>query len=146
MGKASKATAPDKQSIEGYEGAFAEIDDYTIAFEEYSADADLAPLFVGLPDDRCQAPHWGYVIRGKLAYKHGRRHGRGDRRGRGLLRRPRPHPAPLRGHRGRRVQPDRRARQDHGGRAAELRRRRLIAGYACDRRRRSERRRAGTGD
>jgi hypothetical protein len=70
MGKASKATAPDKQSIEGYEGAFAEIDDFTIAFEEYSADADLAPLFVGLPDDRCQAPHWGYVIRGKLAYTH----------------------------------------------------------------------------
>ena len=67
MGKASKATAPERQSIEGYEGAFAEIDDYTIAFEEYSADADLAPLFVGLPDDRCQAPHWGYVIRGKLA-------------------------------------------------------------------------------
>ena len=69
MGKASKATAPERQSIEGYEGAFAEIDDYTIAFEEYSADADLAPLFVGLPDDRCQARHWGYVIRGRLAYR-----------------------------------------------------------------------------
>jgi hypothetical protein len=39
MGKASRATAPKKQSIDGYEGAFAEIDDYTIAFEEYSADA-----------------------------------------------------------------------------------------------------------
>jgi hypothetical protein len=70
MGKASRATAPDKQSIEGYDGAFAKIDDYTVAFEEYSADADLAPLFVGLPDDRCQSPHWGYVIRGKLAYTH----------------------------------------------------------------------------
>jgi hypothetical protein len=54
--------------VPGYEGAFAEIDDYTVAFEEYSEDADMAPLFVGLPDDRCQAPHWGYVIRGKLAY------------------------------------------------------------------------------
>jgi len=69
MGKASRATAPDKQSFEGYVGAFAEIDDYTVAFEEYTADADLAPLFVGLPDDRCQAPHWGYVIKGRLAYK-----------------------------------------------------------------------------
>jgi hypothetical protein len=69
MGKASKATAPEKQSIEGYEGAFAEIDDYTVAFEEYGADADLAPLFVGLPDDRCQSPHWGYVIKGKLTFK-----------------------------------------------------------------------------
>jgi hypothetical protein len=56
-GQGTKATAPDKQSIDGYDGAFAEIDDYTIAFEEYSADADLAALFVGLPDDRCQSPH-----------------------------------------------------------------------------------------
>lgn len=69
MGKTSKATASDRQSIEGYTGAFTEIDDYTVAFEEYSADADLAPLFVGLPDDRCQARHWGYVIRGRVAYR-----------------------------------------------------------------------------
>jgi hypothetical protein len=55
--------------MEGYAGAFAEIDDYTVAFEEYSADADLAPLFVGLPDDRCQSPHWGYVLRGRLAFR-----------------------------------------------------------------------------
>jgi hypothetical protein len=69
MGKASKATAPDRQSLEGYEGAFAYLGDFTVAFEEYSADADLGPLFAGLPDDRCQARHWGYVIRGKLAYR-----------------------------------------------------------------------------
>lgn len=27
---------------------------------------DARPLFVGLPDDLCQVPHWGYVISGKL--------------------------------------------------------------------------------
>lgn len=27
---------------------------------------DIAPLLVGLPDDRCQCPHWGYVIKGRL--------------------------------------------------------------------------------
>jgi hypothetical protein len=70
VGKTSRATAPERQTLDGYSGAFAEIDDYTIAFEEYSEDADLAPLFVGLPDDLCQAPHWGYVIRGRLACKH----------------------------------------------------------------------------
>jgi hypothetical protein len=69
MSKASGATAPHKQSVHGYKGAFAEIGDYTVAFEEYSEDVDLAPLLVGLPDDRCQARHWGYVIRGKVAYK-----------------------------------------------------------------------------
>lgn len=28
----------------------------------------MSPLFKGLPDDRCQCPHWGYVIKGKLTY------------------------------------------------------------------------------
>lgn len=27
---------------------------------------DTAPLFRGLPDDRCQCPHWGYVIKGRM--------------------------------------------------------------------------------
>lgn len=30
------------------------------------AGADLAPLLEGLPDDACQAPHWGYVITGSV--------------------------------------------------------------------------------
>jgi hypothetical protein len=30
--------------------------------------AELAPLFVGLPDDRCQCPHWGVVLKGKVIY------------------------------------------------------------------------------
>ena len=29
----------------------------------------MGPFFVGLPDDRCQCSHWGYVIKGKLTYK-----------------------------------------------------------------------------
>ncbi len=28
-----------------------------------------APLFKGLPDDRCQCPHWGYVLKGERHYK-----------------------------------------------------------------------------
>lgn len=31
--------------------------------------AHTTRLFKGLPDDRCQCPHWGYVIRGKLQLK-----------------------------------------------------------------------------
>ena len=37
-------------------------------FETYTADADLSELFKGLPDDRCQCPHWGVVLKGKLKY------------------------------------------------------------------------------
>jgi len=30
---------------------------------------DTAPFFKGLPEDRCQCPHWGYVIRGTLRFR-----------------------------------------------------------------------------
>ena len=70
MPKASKATAGESVEVEGYEGHFEKFEGgYTVGFEKYTADADLAPYFRGLPDDRCQSPHWGYVIAGKVTYK-----------------------------------------------------------------------------
>src|ERR687895_2743598 len=68
MPQASIATASESVELEGYEGHFEDFGPYTVGFETYTADADLAPLFVGLPDDRCQCPHMGYVLKGKLAY------------------------------------------------------------------------------
>jgi len=68
MPKASKATAPQVEQVEGFEGRYQEVGGYTVGFETYSGHADLAPLFQGLPDDRCQCPHWGIVLRGKLVY------------------------------------------------------------------------------
>jgi hypothetical protein len=38
----------------------------TIAFERMSAGVETAPLFVGLPDDGCQSPHWGYALKGRF--------------------------------------------------------------------------------
>ena len=70
MPKASKDTASDSLEVEGYEGHFEDMEGgYTAGFERYTADADLTPFFSGLPDDRCQCPHWGYVIKGKLTFK-----------------------------------------------------------------------------
>jgi hypothetical protein len=70
MPKASKATASESVELEGYEGHIENFEGgYTVAFESYSADADLTPFFVGLPDDKCQAPHWGYVVKGKVTFK-----------------------------------------------------------------------------
>jgi len=31
---------------------------------------DPAALFRGLPDDRCQCPHWGVVISGTIVYRY----------------------------------------------------------------------------
>ena len=70
MPGASKETASDSMQAEGYEGHYENFDGgYTVAFETYTADADMAELFKGLPDDRCQCEHWGYVIKGKVGFK-----------------------------------------------------------------------------
>jgi mannose-6-phosphate isomerase-like protein (cupin superfamily) len=70
MPHASKNTAAETVELEGYEGHIENLEGgYTVAFEKYSADADLTPFFKGLPDDQCQAEHWGYVISGKLTFK-----------------------------------------------------------------------------
>ncbi|MDQ3086704.1 MAG: cupin domain-containing protein [Actinomycetota bacterium] len=68
MPKASSKTASDAFEMEGYQGRFEQMGDWTVAFETYTADAELAPLFVGLPDDRCQCPHMGYVLAGKVKF------------------------------------------------------------------------------
>jgi len=70
MPKTSKTTASETVEVEGYEGHIDHLDGgYTVAFETYSQDVDLSPFFEGLPDDRCQAEHWGYVIKGKVTFK-----------------------------------------------------------------------------
>lgn len=45
-----------------------DLDGYMINFTEIRSDSDLAPLLKGLPDDRCQCPHWGYVFTGKITW------------------------------------------------------------------------------
>lgn len=37
-----------------------------VAFEGLPAGLDSTPFFKGLPDNRCQCPHWGYVFKGRL--------------------------------------------------------------------------------
>jgi hypothetical protein len=68
MGKVTKGTATEQVEAPGFAGSYGETEGYTIGFESYSEHSDMAPLFVGLPDDKCQAPHWGYVLKGKLVY------------------------------------------------------------------------------
>src|SRR3954463_3209834 len=55
-------------------GRYVELDGYTVSFETFHTDADPAELFRGLPDDRCQCPHWGYVVSGRLIMRFADRH------------------------------------------------------------------------
>jgi hypothetical protein len=68
MGTVSKGSTGEPIEGPGFEGRYGETEGYTVGFEKYSDHADLTPFFVGLPDDRCQSPHWGYVFSGKLVF------------------------------------------------------------------------------
>ncbi|MFL6022573.1 MAG: cupin domain-containing protein [Marmoricola sp.] len=69
MPSANKISTPVAMDEELIEGRYAPLDTYTVAFESYRHDVDPAPFFVGLPEDRCQCPHWGYVTSGQITFR-----------------------------------------------------------------------------
>lgn len=50
-----------------------DVEGITIQFVTIREDVDAAPLLRGLPDDRCNCRHWGYVFKGKLTFDLGDR-------------------------------------------------------------------------
>ena len=68
MPKLSRTTAKttDMGPVCDREG---ELDGYAVNFVEFRQDVDGTPLLKGLPDDRCQCPHWGYVLKGKMTLR-----------------------------------------------------------------------------
>jgi hypothetical protein len=70
MPKASKDTASRVEDMGVMEGRYEELGGYTVGFESFREDADATPLLQGLPNDRCQSPHWGYVLQGKITFKY----------------------------------------------------------------------------
>jgi hypothetical protein len=70
MPQVSRETASERVSLDGLDVRVEHLDGgYSVCFEEHTADADLADLFRGLPDDRCQLPRWGYVLRGMITFR-----------------------------------------------------------------------------
>ncbi|MBO0707740.1 MAG: cupin domain-containing protein, partial [Candidatus Dormibacteraeota bacterium] len=47
-----------------------DLDGYTVSFALFREDVDGTPLLKGLPDDRCQCPHWGYVLKGRVTFRY----------------------------------------------------------------------------
>ena len=70
MPSVSRNTAATKVMWDGVDIDHADLEGgYAVCFERHSADADLAPLFRGLPEDRAQLPRWGYVIKGRISFR-----------------------------------------------------------------------------
>ena len=62
----SKTNAARVETLPGFAGRYTDVDGYTMAFESIEQAADFTPMYRGLPDDRCQSHHWGYVIKGRM--------------------------------------------------------------------------------
>jgi hypothetical protein len=70
MPKVSKETASNVDRAGPMESHSEQLGDYIVAFSTFHEDGDATPLFKGLPDDRCQAAHWGYIFKGKVTFKY----------------------------------------------------------------------------
>ena len=70
MPRTSREDAAVVLDIEPVEFRSVELADHTATFATYRLDSDPAPLYRGLPDDRCQSPHWGYVFSGKIVFRY----------------------------------------------------------------------------
>ena|SRR5215212_2735765 len=70
MPKVSKDTATGGGEFGPVTDRSEDIEGYTVNFTSFREDIDATPLLKGLPDDRCQCPHWGYVIKGKLTFRY----------------------------------------------------------------------------
>ena len=72
--RGSKQDLPVAFEADGVWSRQAEWGDMNVAIEGGApAGFDNAPLFKGLPDDRCQCPHWGYMISGRMRVRYAER-------------------------------------------------------------------------
>ena len=64
------AFTPDELPVvhqeEGIDVRFAEAGGMTLLWSRLRKGTDLGPTLAGLPNGQCSAPHWGYMINGKL--------------------------------------------------------------------------------
>jgi hypothetical protein len=69
MRKLSRTSAEVTQ-LGPTENRSAELDGgYTVDFLKFAIDMDGTEVVRGLPDDKCQCPHWGYVFSGTLTFR-----------------------------------------------------------------------------
>lgn len=46
-----------------------EVGEMTVSYIRLKAGTDLSPALVGLADDLCPCPHWGYMLKGRVLMK-----------------------------------------------------------------------------
>lgn len=66
MPSASREELPLQEVVPGYSTRLADWGGITVGFEKAHKGQDASAMLRGLPDDRCQAPHWGYLFSGHI--------------------------------------------------------------------------------
>lgn len=69
MPKVSRESAAQVDDHGPVEDRHEDVNGYTINFLSFRQDIDGTPLLKGQPDDSCQCPHWGYVLKGKVTFR-----------------------------------------------------------------------------
>ena len=70
---AGRDELPLQEIAPGYSSRFTDWGGMTVGFELAPAGMDASTMLKGLPDGRCQAPHWGVLLSGKLVVDYGDR-------------------------------------------------------------------------
>jgi len=73
MAHAGRDDLPLREIAPGYSSRFDDWGGMTVGFEFAPAGMDASTMLEGLPDGRCQAPHWGVLLSGKLVVDYGDR-------------------------------------------------------------------------
>jgi hypothetical protein len=71
MPKTTKDTTPIKMDFEIAQDRACDLADYTVNFVTVRQAHDLAPMLAGLPGGRCQCPHWGVMLAGRMTATYG---------------------------------------------------------------------------
>lgn len=61
---------PLEMQLDGIETRAFEGGDVYTRWIQLPAGVDFTPLFVGLPGDMCQCPHWGQVVEGSITLRY----------------------------------------------------------------------------
>ena len=69
MGAITREDVPVTIETEDAEVRIVEVGEMAAAFFSLKQGADFGPALAGLPDDMCQCPHWGYIIKGRIKMK-----------------------------------------------------------------------------
>jgi len=68
--RGSTRDLPVAIDIDQVRGQYAEWGNMQAGFETFKTDVDMTPLLKGLPGDRCQCPHWGFVLKGQMVIRY----------------------------------------------------------------------------